>query len=62
MRRLPPLPDMLAAAGIGLIFGGAFAVWPAGAIILLGAMLLALAIGLALLRRTGVAGTGHHEG
>lgn len=57
-----PLPDRLAIVGVALIFIGAWTIWWQAAIILLGATMLTIAIGLALLGRKGAAGTGRHEG
>lgn len=56
------LTDRLAIVGVALIFAGAWTIWWQAAIILLGATLLTIAIGLALLGRKGAAGTGRHEG
>lgn len=54
--------DALAVVGLALIFVGTYTVWPSAAIILLGVLLLALSVGLALLRRKGAAGEGSREG
>lgn len=54
--------DALAIVGSGLVFLGVFLIWWQLAIILLGATLLTTAVGLALLGREGVAGSGRDEG
>lgn len=53
--------DALAIIGLAVAFAGGLALWWQVAIIILGAVLFSTAIGLALLRRKGVAGTEHRE-
>jgi hypothetical protein len=50
--------DALAAVGALVIFVGLWMIWPAVAIITVGALILSTAVGLALLRHKGDAGPG----
>ncbi len=51
--------DALAVAGLALVFGGLWLVWPALAIIVVGVCLSAASVGLALLRRDRAARENH---
>lgn len=57
----PAPTDALAGIGIGLVFVGAWTVWPSLAIIIAGVALLGVAVLLAYLRRDRAAEE-HHEG